>query len=110
MSKLSGLARAEMEDGIYFDVPINNDFYCHIEEPIRDHVRRLRNDGWNTFCSCGHKMTVDIELPSLDEVERLARSIQDWWNEPFWVDAEILGCNEGIWIRRCTVHFGRSHP
>lgn len=31
-----------------------------IEEPVRDLVRLLRNNGFNTECSCGHEMYVQI--------------------------------------------------
>lgn len=36
----------------------------NIEEPVRDIVKALRNNGINTECSCGHEMT--IQCQSLD--------------------------------------------
>jgi hypothetical protein len=33
----------------------------YIEEPIRDLVRLLRDNGFNTECSCGHKMYVQCQ-------------------------------------------------
>lgn len=33
----------------------------NIEEPIRDLVKLLRNNGINTTGSCGHKMTIQSE-------------------------------------------------
>lgn len=39
-----------------------NDWYEEfIEEEIRPVVRLLRDNGFNTFCSCGHKMYVELE-------------------------------------------------
>ena len=32
-----------------------------IEEPIREIVRNLRNNGINTICSCGHGMWIQCE-------------------------------------------------
>lgn len=33
----------------------------NIEEPIREIVKRLRNNGINTFCSCGHNMWIECQ-------------------------------------------------
>lgn len=38
------------------------DWYETIEEPIRELVRRLRDSGINTTCSCGHKMYVQADI------------------------------------------------
>lgn len=38
-----------------------------IEEPIRNLVKLLRDNGYNTFCSCGHDMYVEMEYYSTDE-------------------------------------------
>lgn len=51
-----------------------SEFYQHIEEPIRELVKLLRDSGINTTSSCGHEMSVQADvLPSgylqiLDEV------------------------------------------
>ena len=37
-------------------------FYDQIEEPVRPLVRVLRDNGINTTCSCGHKMTIQADL------------------------------------------------
>lgn len=49
------------------------DWYdIYIEEPIRDIVKLLRNNGINTTSSCGHKMTVECEYYiGNDEVFRI---------------------------------------
>jgi len=33
----------------------------YIEEPVRDLVRILRNNGFNTECSCGHRMYIQCQ-------------------------------------------------
>jgi len=38
------------------------DWYENIEEPVRDMVKLLRNNGFNTTCSCGHKMYIEGDL------------------------------------------------
>jgi len=39
-----------------------NDWYSNtIEEPVRNIVRALRNNGINTECSCGHDMTIQCQ-------------------------------------------------
>jgi len=34
----------------------------NIEEPVRDLVKHLRNNGVNTVCSCGHEMYIQCEF------------------------------------------------
>jgi hypothetical protein len=38
---------------------MSGDWYDRIEEPVREVVRRLRNAGVNTTCSCGHDMDIE---------------------------------------------------
>jgi len=42
-----------------------------IEEPIRDLVRLLRDNGFNTESSCGHKMEVQCDYLVDGEIQRL---------------------------------------
>lgn len=42
-----------------------------IEKPVRDLVRLLRDNGFNTSCSSGHEMTVQCEQVLDGEVQRL---------------------------------------
>ena len=46
-------------------------YYEFIEEPVRDLVFLLRNNGFNTFCSCGHDMTVEMEIYSSWAIDSL---------------------------------------
>ncbi len=46
------------------------DWYSRIEEPLKGLVRLLRNNGFNTFCSCGHKRVVQMEWYGFEEEAR----------------------------------------
>ena len=41
----------------------------YIEGPIRDLVKLLRENGFNTQCSCGHEMYVECQYPMMDDGE-----------------------------------------
>jgi hypothetical protein len=43
----------------------------NIEEPIRDVVKHLRDNGFNTECSCGHEMYIQIGHSLDGELMRL---------------------------------------
>jgi len=43
----------------------------YIEEPVRDTVRLLRDNGFNTESSCGHKMWVQCSYFTDAEIKRL---------------------------------------
>lgn len=43
----------------------------NIEEPVRPLVRLLRNEGFNTECSCGHEMYVQCSYSTDAEIMRL---------------------------------------
>lgn len=43
----------------------------HIEEPIQALVRLLRDNGFNTECSCGHEMYVQCQYICEGEIMRL---------------------------------------
>ncbi len=50
-----------------------NKWFNHIEKPIRKLVILLRNNGFNTFCSCGCKPNpyIQMECYSDDEITKL---------------------------------------
>lgn len=55
-------------------------WYNQIEEPIKKLVKLLRNNGFNTFCSCGHKNPlpyVQMEWYACDDIERLYNLLWD---------------------------------
>lgn len=81
-----------------------NDFYKAIEEPIREVVRMLRDNGFNTTCSCGHKMYIELDLGNhCDEVERLANFLVDNGFKGFKIECTLQVPNDGFWDRRATV-------
>ena len=43
----------------------------HIEEPVRSLVKLLRNNGFNTECSCGHEMYVQCQYILDGDIMRL---------------------------------------
>jgi hypothetical protein len=47
-----------------------SDWYESIEEPIRELVRLLRNNGFNTYSSCSHKKIVEMEWYGYEEEVR----------------------------------------
>lgn len=55
-----------------------DNWYNQIEEPVRELVRLLRNNGFNTFCSCGHERSIQIEWYSFEEeIRRLYNLLWD---------------------------------
>jgi hypothetical protein len=54
----------------------------YIEEPIRDLVRLLRDNGFNTQCSCGHKMYVECQYP-MEEAGEMFRLDQLLYNNGY---------------------------
>ena len=42
-----------------------------IEKPVREIVKKLRNNGINTTCSCGHDMTIQCEYYDVEEFRRI---------------------------------------
>ena len=43
----------------------------YIEEPVRNAVKLLRDNGFNTECSCGHGMYVQCSYLADGEIKRL---------------------------------------
>jgi hypothetical protein len=85
-----------------------NEFWEGIEEPIRDIVRLLRDNGINTTCSCGHDMHVEIELGNhMDEVERIAGFLWDNGYKVFKIECTLRAPSDGFWDRRATIHFNK---
>ncbi len=92
-------------------MPKPSSWYDDIEAPIRTHVKLLRDNGFNTTCSCGHGMWVELELGNnLDEGERLARFLQENGYHQFHLSTELFAHPKSLWIRRAKVHFGDYVP
>ena len=85
---------------------MNGLFWKGIEKSIRDAVRLLRDNGFNTVCSCGHKMYVDIELVGhMDKVERMTNLLLENGYKTFKIECTLQVPSDGFWIRRATIHF-----
>ncbi len=52
-----------------------SDWYDKIEEPVKALVKLLRNNGFNTNCSCGHKMSIEMEWYGFEEEMRRLRNL-----------------------------------
>ncbi len=64
-------------------------YYDFIEEPVRDLVFLLRNSGFNTFCSCGHDMTVDMECYCSRAIDSLIELLLENGYEKFNIDYHL---------------------
>lgn len=81
--------------------------YDNIEEPIRDTVRLLRDNGFNTTGSCGHEMWIELDLGNtLSEAENIATLLLENDMDDFRIDACIHSNCGGLFIRRARVQFG----
>jgi hypothetical protein len=66
-----------------------------IEEPIRDLVKLLRDNGFNTTCSCGHEMYVECQYIPDGVLERLHQLLFEKYKN---YKIEItLECLDGCW-------------
>jgi len=52
---------------------MTKDWYEYIEEPIRNLIRLLRNNGFNTISSCGHLPKPYIQIEWYDEREDIKK-------------------------------------
>lgn len=50
----------------------------HIEEPIRQMVKLLRDNGFNTTCSCGHKMYVEGIINIDGDIQIMHKLLYDY--------------------------------
>jgi hypothetical protein len=70
-----------------------------IEEPIRDIVKLLRDNGFNTTSSCGHAMVVEMELYSDNSITRLFNLLQENDHNDFMIET-YWSCRKDSWNRR----------
>lgn len=57
---------------------MTDEFYDQIEEPIRDLVRKLRDNGINTICSCGHKMYIQADVAPDSFLQTMHKTTYCW--------------------------------
>lgn len=81
------------------------DWYSeNIEEPIRDLVRVLRNNGFNTESSCGHEMTVQCRYLPDGELQRLHNLLFEMYNN-YTINTEIK-CVDSKWYATIEIKIG----
>ncbi len=75
----------------------------YIEEPVRDTVKLLRNNGYNTKSSCGHEMIVMCELSLVDSgIDRLDTLLYDNDYRNYHIDVHLSRHNGSLlasWIK-----------
>ena len=81
-----------------------NNWYENIEEPVREIVRTLRDNGINTNNSCGHEMSIQTEMMISGQLEQLHTTLYHYLAEnnlPINYDIEVhLSVKDG-WPRLC---------
>ena len=83
-----------------------NDWYSQIEPEIRDLVRLLRDNGFNTTGSCGHEMWIEVDLGNnLAEAEDFARFLQEHGVDDFRIEVQLFA-GTGLWVRRLQLQLG----
>lgn len=79
-----------------------NDFYSEIEEPIRDLVKYLRDNGINTTNSCGHQMTIQCDVVLSGWLQLLHNLLFNYLSdhkiEPnYTIEVRVEVCNGRLW-------------
>ena len=93
---------------------MDSEFYNAIEEPVRELVRRLRDSGVNTVCSCGHEMYVQADLIIDGQLQTMHKIVYNWLvdvntGEPdYQIDIHMV-VKRGI-IAQCfaNIHIGEE--
>ena len=86
----------------------NSPFYKDIEVPIRPLVKLLRENGWNTTCSCGHGMWVELDVYAyMDELEVLRSFLIDYGYKTFDIEASIHV--QDLWPTRKACVYVNGH-
>jgi hypothetical protein len=61
---------------------MDKDWYSEkIEEPLREIVKYLRNNGINTECSCGHDLYIQCQYFPDNDIKDLYDLIYHWLSE-----------------------------
>ena len=61
----------------------------YIEEPVRKTVRLLRDNGFNTVCSCGHKMYIQCSYITDGEIMRLDNLLFNNGHRDYKIDLSV---------------------
>ena len=61
----------------------------NIEKPVRDVVKLLRDNGFNTICSCGHKKYIQCSYYEDGELKRLKDLLFNQGYRNFTISLEV---------------------
>lgn len=73
----------------------------NIEEPIRGIVKILRNNGFNTECSCGHEMYIQCQYIPEGSIQRLHELLYERYKN-YKIEV-IIECINGSWISNIII-------
>jgi hypothetical protein len=79
----------------------------NIEEPVRDLVKLLRDNGINTECSCGHQMYVQFQVID-DEMNRVDYILFDNGYRDYIIETSITR-DDGHKHSTGTVYFKKDN-
>ena len=79
-------------------------FYDDIEPEIRETVKLLRDNGFNTTCSCGHEMYVEFEFFDSCEIDNLYNLLFNNGYRGFKITATVQTPPDGFAIKRMTLN------
>lgn len=82
-------------------------WYENIEPEIRPIVKLMRNEGFNTTCSCGHEMYVEFMLLDTSELDRLDNVLFNNGFRTYTIEA-LLKRDDGHGFSCAVVTFGRK--
>lgn len=78
------------------------DWYYTLEPEVREIVYHLRNAGFNTTGSCGHKLWIELDI-SHDRLEDLWNVLTEYWGE-FYI--EFMWEGYDLYRQFADVHLG----
>lgn len=81
------------------------DWYDNIEPNIRDKVKLLRDNGFNTTCSCEHEMYIEMGYNN-GEFDRLYDFLCNNELEPFTITVTCIKYKDGFPFKVMVVDFG----
>jgi len=82
-----------------------NEFQQMLEPNIREIVIKLRENGFNTTCSCGDNLTVDVEVSDMETIDRLWKYLFNSGYKGFKIEATCRIPGDGFPIMRATINF-----
>lgn len=86
------------------------DWYEMIEEPIRETVRLLRDNGFNTISSCGHEMEIALQLFPDGEMKRLHDCLYNAGYRDYEISSVFLVQAGLPWLYHTTVKIKMAAP